>query len=351
MVEPNTTAWAGSAVTAAAGSVASQQEYVIVYFDAPPPPPLSSVVDTWAPLYFFLGLVGAWAIVMLLVVGSFYVKTGAPAEEQPLQKSVAATFARPPTKQGEPAWRNADPQMIQQLAMIDGWTRAAFVRKVYAILATQLLATVGIVVGMIYAGFVHGDPTYPSAFGNWIVGPGYYLSLLCMLFSLCSLCALMSCKSQYPINFVGLSLFTGSISFTIGVLCLAYYGAGFGQEIMLAFVITCATFLCLTLFTVFSKIDFSFLGPFLCCGIFILMIWSLIMSIAFSFGGYSASWHYIFVIFGIAIFVGFIIYDTYMIITRLGVDDYIIAAVELYLDVINLFLYILQCLVLSGGQR
>ena len=40
-----------------------------------------------------------------------------------------------------------------------------------------------------------------------------------------------------------------------------------------------------------------------------------------------------------------------MIVTRLGVDDYIIAAIELYLDVINLFLMILQLLVLCGGQR
>ena len=37
-----------------------------------------------------------------------------------------------------------------------------------------------------------------------------------------------------------------------------------------------------------------------------------------------------------------------MIITHLGVDDYIIAAIELYLDVINMFLYILQLLVLCG---
>jgi FtsH-binding integral membrane protein len=40
-----------------------------------------------------------------------------------------------------------------------------------------------------------------------------------------------------------------------------------------------------------------------------------------------------------------------MIITRLGVDDYIIAAIELYLDVINMFLFVLQLLVLCGGRR
>ena len=33
------------------------------------------------------------------------------------------------------------------------------------------------------------------------------------------------------------------------------------------------------------------------------------------------------------------------------VDDYIIASIELYLDVINLFLYLLQFLVASGGNN
>ena len=36
--------------------------------------------------------------------------------------------------------------------------------------------------------------------------------------------------------------------------------------------------------------------------------------------------------------------DTYMIHKRLGPDDYIIAAIELYLDIINLFIFILQLL-------
>jgi FtsH-binding integral membrane protein len=42
------------------------------------------------------------------------------------------------------------------------------------------------------------------------------------------------------------------------------------------------------------------------------------------------------------------IYDTNQIINKMGVDDYIIAAIELYLDIINLFMYILMCSSLSG---
>ena len=43
----------------------------------------------------------------------------------------------------------------------------------------------------------------------------------------------------------------------------------------------------------------------------------------------------------------YIILDTYMITERLGYDDYIVAAVELYLDLVNLFLSLLRLLAAS----
>ena len=41
-------------------------------------------------------------------------------------------------------------------------------------------------------------------------------------------------------------------------------------------------------------------------------------------------------------FLGFIIYDTQMIMTRVIPEDYIIATIQLYLDIINLFIEILK---------
>ena len=45
---------------------------------------------------------------------------------------------------------------------------------------------------------------------------------------------------------------------------------------------------------------------------------------------------------GAIIFSGFIILDTHMIMHRMSPDDYIMATITLYLDMINLFLYILR---------
>lgn len=47
---------------------------------------------------------------------------------------------------------------------------------------------------------------------------------------------------------------------------------------------------------------------------------------------------------GAVLFCGFILFDTYMIMHRLSTEEYVIAAVDLYLDLINLFIYMLRIL-------
>lgn len=47
---------------------------------------------------------------------------------------------------------------------------------------------------------------------------------------------------------------------------------------------------------------------------------------------------------GAVLFCAFIVIDTQLIMNRLGYGDYIIASIELYLDILNLFLFILQLL-------
>ena len=45
-------------------------------------------------------------------------------------------------------------------------------------------------------------------------------------------------------------------------------------------------------------------------------------------------------------------YDTSLIVHNFGPDDYVIAAINLYLDIVNLFLYLLEFLrMLQGGDN
>jgi FtsH-binding integral membrane protein len=62
--------------------------------------------------------------------------------------------------------------------------------------------------------------------------------------------------------------------------------------------------------------------------------------------------HLLYALIGAAIFVGFTLYDFSNIKLRYGPDDYVIATVSLYLDFLNLFLFLLQILMsLSGNSR
>ena len=118
-----------------------------------------------------------------------------------------------------------------------------------------------------------------------------------------------------------------------------YRSVGLEETLLQAFVLTASLFVLLTLFTIQSKINFSFLGAGLYGA-----LWLLIVT------GILALWlHYewlrtAYALAGSLLFCLFIIYDTFLITSKLGYDDYIIAAIELYLDVVNLFLFLLSLL-------
>ena len=47
---------------------------------------------------------------------------------------------------------------------------------------------------------------------------------------------------------------------------------------------------------------------------------------------------------GAVVFCGFILFDTHLIMHKLSPEEYVLASVNLYLDFINLFIYILRIL-------
>jgi len=103
----------------------------------------------------------------------------------------------------------------------------------------------------------------------------------------------------------------------------------------------------LTRYTIFSRHDFEFLGTFLFASLSLLIIWGVILRLGFVFFEYSPGLEIGYSVIGSLIFCGYIIYDTHMIMNKLGIDDFIIASIELYLDLINLFLMVLRTLAAS----
>ena len=95
-----------------------------------------------------------------------------------------------------------------------------------------------------------------------------------------------------------------------------------------------------------SNRDFGGLGRMLFWGLIGLLVVGLISF----FVHMGPAGHLIYAIAGAALFVGFTLYDFSNIKRRFGPNDYVIATVQLYLDFLNLFWFLLQILLtLSGG--
>ncbi len=76
----------------------------------------------------------------------------------------------------------------------------------------------------------------------------------------------------------------------------------------------------------------------------------IVVGVVGIFVHFSAGAHLLYSVVGAALFVGFTLYDFSNIKHRFGPNDYVMATVSLYLDFLNLFLFLLQILMsLSGG--
>ncbi|KAL2455951.1 BI1-like protein [Abeliophyllum distichum] len=204
--------------------------------------------------------------------------------------------------------------------------RWGFIRKVYGILAAQiLLTTVVSAVTVLYA------PINDLLRGN----SGLLLFLLFTPFIL--LWPLHIYQQKHPLNFVFLGLFTASLSLTVGVTCANTEG----KIVLEALILTSAVVSALTGYTFWASKkgrDFSYLGPILFTSLIVLVFTGFIQMF-FPFGSTSVA---IYSAIGAIIFSGYIVYDTHNLIKRFTYDEYIWASVTLYLDVLNLFLTILR---------
>ena len=108
--------------------------------------------------------------------------------------------------------------------------------------------------------------------------------------------------------------------------------------------LTLSTFGVLTLYAWVSRRDFSAWGGFLIVGLWVLIGTSLLNM--FFQNQTAGLW-----IAGmtVLIFSGLLVFDTWRLRNVYGPDDYVPAAVQIYLDLLNMFLAILQ--LLGGGRN
>jgi len=138
---------------------------------------------------------------------------------------------------------------------------------------------------------------------------------------------------------------TGFMGLTLGPILNAYLSMPNGSEmVMQALGGTGIIFFALSAYAIKSEKDFSFMGGFLFVGILVAFLAGL-AAFFFSMPGLSLAVSAMFVL----LMSGLILYQTSQIIHG-GETNYIMATVELYLDILNLFTALLSLLGLLTGE-
>ncbi|CAH8316658.1 unnamed protein product [Eruca vesicaria subsp. sativa] len=206
--------------------------------------------------------------------------------------------------------------------------RWAFIRKVYTVLTLQLMVTVGVSLVVFFVDEISVFITTTT--------PGLVVFFVSLLLPLLMLWPLIVFAKKHPINLIILMLFTLSISFAVGLCC----SFSKGRIVLEAAILTATMVVGLTIYTFWAVRrghDFSFLAPFLFGASLIILVFALIQ-IFYPLGKLPSM---IFSCLASILFCGFIVYDTDQLIKKLNYDEYIHAAISLYLDVINLFIHLL----------
>lgn len=203
--------------------------------------------------------------------------------------------------------------------------RQLFIRKVYLLLTIQLMASV--LVGYIVRS---SDPILTWTLENpWILIVNLFASIGFMV------AAFFKARS-YPVNLALLGGFTVFESFTLGIACAFVESTVVIEAILLTLII----FIGLTLFAFQTKYDFISWQGTLGMILWGLIGWGFIM--IFFPGNKGIENVYSFI--GAIVFSVYIIIDTQKIMKTCHLDDEVIATILLYLDIINLFLFILRLL-------
>ena len=157
-----------------------------------------------------------------------------------------------------------------------------------------------------------------------------------------SICALVCCgqHNNYPTNYGLLGVFTLSVSYIVAFATLHYQPLIVAEAACL----TAAMVVAITIYAATTKTDFSIFGPIFHVFFFITFMGILLGVIC----GFVS--HLAYCCFGVVLFSFYLLWDVQMIIGgkntkyKFDEDSHVLAAIVLYLDIINIFLYILEIL-------
>jgi protein lifeguard len=165
----------------------------------------------------------------------------------------------------------------------------------------------------------------------------FWIAVAVMFGTMLAMACCGSVRRKAPMNFVFLALFTLAESFLMATAASTYRA----EEVVLAVGITAAVCLGLTLFAFQTRWDFTVLGGALFAAALVLMLFGII---SMFFPGKTIT--LVYASAGAFIFSLYLIYDTQMMMGgkhkySISPEEYIFAALNLYLDIVQIFMHIL----------
>jgi FtsH-binding integral membrane protein len=217
---------------------------------------------------------------------------------------------------------------LPQTIVRTGAERATLVRRTYALVFASILVTMGgTAFGLSQPRVMEAVARHPN---------------ITKLLKFAPLLMAMRARTTFPANIGFTFLFTFIEGIFISPL-IYMYGQTQPGVIGQAALLTGSAFGILTIYAWVSRRDFSAWGSFFTVGLFVL-IGTALLNMFFQ-NATASLW-----IAGatVLVFSGLLIFDTWRIRNVFGPDDYVQAAVTIYLDLLNMFLAILSLL---GGRR
>ena len=225
---------------------------------------------------------------------------------------------------------------------IDNFTsatiRQGFIKKTYGILLSQLIITT------FFIALTFFDSVKQLIRFNYQTNPIMGILFFVVIIATTVIFIMFACcretARKVPTNYILLFTYTFCMCFYLLILCSEYST----KAVFTALVLTVAATLGLTIYSFTTTHDFTF-----CSGILFAFITVLIFSFPFFlwFGSYT-----FYCILGVMCYSLYLIYDTQLILGKFGIeyniDDYCFAALNLYIDIIYLFIKILY---LIGNSR
>jgi FtsH-binding integral membrane protein len=210
-----------------------------------------------------------------------------------------------------------------------GEERATLVRRTYSLVLASVFVTMGAVA------FAMTQPAIMQAVRQHPI-----ITFIC---AFVPLMLAQRARAAFPQNIGFVFLFTFAMGLYVApfIAMAEQHNPGIASQ---AGLLTFTAFGALTMYSFLSRRDFSAWGSFLFVGLIVLILTSVLNM----FFGSAAGYTWIAGI-GVLLFSGLLVFDTWRLRNVFGPDDYVLAAVSIYLDLLNMFLFILS--LLSGGRK